>query len=176
MHADYMECTGLSILQAPTLLPGHRIRMAETDDVDIAAEFCREYSSYPYLLDHAAARREARALINSKALFFYEAKRGTEGHSAISMVVVGRNSANVASITKVFTRPDCRRMGYASRLLHHVCSHLLNEEGKSAVVSLVPSGNEAYKQLAMRIGFDRTTSGNEEWMEIGFEDVNMGHW
>ncbi|KAG9019967.1 hypothetical protein FS837_008727 [Tulasnella sp. UAMH 9824] len=176
MHADYMQCTGLSILQAPTPLPGHRIRPAEANDVDVAAKFCRDYSSYPYSLDEGAARREARALIDKKALFFYEVGNATEGYSATSIVAVGRSSMNVASITKVFTLTDSRRMGYASRLLHHVCSHLLNEEDKSAVVSLVPSGNEGYKRLAMRIGFGRTTSGNNEWLEMGFEDVNVGHW
>lgn len=56
------------------------------------------------------------------------------------------------------------------------CISLLNEEGKSAVVSLAPVANDTYMRLAMSMGFNQTTSGNEQWLEFGFEDVNIGHW
>ncbi|KAG8931858.1 hypothetical protein FRC01_000690 [Tulasnella sp. 417] len=176
MAASYMECTRSSIREAPTPIPGHRIRRAGYDDVDAAANFCQKYSSYPYHLDLESARREATTLIDRRALFFYEVDTGTDGYCATCMLAVGRSSANVASITKLYTLPDFRGKGFASQLLHYVCSCLLNAEGKSAVVSLVPFENDTYKRLAMRMGFDHSPSGHEGWLELGFENVNMGHW
>lgn len=175
LAACYMECTNLTPHQDQTPIPGHRIRRAGSDDADLAAELCKSYSPYPYTLSLEDARQEARTLIADRVLYFYEVPTGTGGYCVASMLAVGRRSANVACITKVYTLPNFKEKGYAFRLLHHVCSRLFNQ-GVSAVVSYVPFGNVAYQRLVAKTGFAETSPGYSEWLEIGFEDVDMGHW
>jgi len=177
LSATLMHCTRTTLALASPLESGQRIRLARAADADAVALMCQSFSAAPYVLTLENARQEAISHIADKAMWLYEVASSDEGRPRIvSMVAVGRKTLNVGCITKMFTLPSSERQGYATRLLRYVCSHLMNGAGMTSVVAFIPHGNAAAATIARRIGFIEASRSYRDWLEIGFQDTDLGHW
>ncbi|KAG8845250.1 hypothetical protein FRB91_001937 [Serendipita sp. 411] len=108
-----------------------------------------------------------------------------------TLVAVTRSTPTVSAITKVYTTNRYRRRGYADRLVAHVTRYLLEEEKKEAVVLFVGHTLDAvrvYRRIGF-VGLDRLDGQEvvekpdpcdgadvEDWLELGFEGGELGHW
>jgi len=109
-------------------------------------------------------------------------KPGQSQSKIASIVAFTRNSESVATISKVYTSPDSRRLGCAERLVRCVCRHLL--QTKENVVLYVAHDNPGAAKVYRRVGFlglakdGPAVEGVDPWMEIGFDraKVQLGHW
>ena len=76
----------------------------------------------PYVMSREAALQEARSLIGNKEVWIHLIhEEGNEEWDVASIVAASRNSESVATVTKVYTNPQWRKLGCAERLLRRVC-------------------------------------------------------
>jgi len=163
--------------------PSHSLRKATMTDLDRAAKLCQEFASTspPFTLNDEAARKEARTMIEQGQMWVYEMSRLPEGPRELaSIVCVTRTTKNVAAVTKVYTNPDFRKRGCADRLLSKVCQNLFKYDKKSSIVLYVGHALDAVR-VYDRVGFtglcgNSRADGVEDWLEIGFEETEVGHW
>ncbi|KZW00603.1 hypothetical protein EXIGLDRAFT_695575 [Exidia glandulosa HHB12029] len=186
--ASYSFCTLQTLVpeRKGPLPAGHRLRRASQDDLMAVAQHCQlfaEESVYFPETDDAAVE-EAQQLITKRALWVYEIIADDEdGVPVISIAcvcAVTRTSANVAAITKVFTHPRFRQRGCAERLVRHVTKEQLTTLGKKMVVLYVGHTNSAAR-VYDRVGYEGLcdkpkVEGVEDWLELGFENSDRGHW
>ncbi|KAJ3576491.1 hypothetical protein NP233_g391 [Leucocoprinus birnbaumii] len=158
------------------------IRLANDEDVREVAQCCHGFASdsAPYILTRDGALREARYLVHNQQVWVHRiTRRGTTESSIASIVACSRNSQNNATITKVYTSPDWRRLGCAERLVRRVCEDLL--QTKTTVSLFVAHDNPGATAVYSRVGFVGLGQGEEPletWTEIGFhpQSVRLGHW
>jgi len=121
-------------------------------------------------------------LVQNQLIWVHHIQRRDDGKSGIaSIVAFTRNSETNATISKVFTNPDWRRLGCAERLVRRVTRELLRT--KKTVTLYVGIGNPAanvYHRVGF-VGLDNESDpieGVENWTEIGFDrsKVQLGHW
>lgn len=181
--AKFSYCTAKSIQPAPQLPLGHELRLATLADLDQCAQLCKEFAddSVYFPLSLTAGRQEAKAMIDSKYLWVYATPQGIA-----TIVASTRRTPNaVASINKVYTPPAFRGKGCAQRLVAHVTRSLLDgtdcATAHDAVVLYVSHGNPAAR-VYNRVGFQGLDDTMpipplvENWLEIGFQATNRGHW
>lgn len=163
--------------------PSHSLRLAEPKDLISCASLCHDFAagSDPFFLSCEDAIKEARGYIQNKQMYVYDIAT-EDGRSEIaSIVCVTRSSWNVAAITKVFTNPHHRGRKCAEKLVRYVCQQQLYELNKQLVVLFVAHDNKAAEKVYDRVGFQglwgkARPEGVNDWVEIGFEDTELGHW
>lgn len=161
----------------------YSMRPARMEDIEQVRDLCIEFaltsvSAFPPLDGHQILT--AVYLIKQNLIWVHEVTQGNKRGIAC-IAAFTRNSATVATITKVFTSEKYRRMGCAERLVRRVCDQLLKE--KEWVVLFVGHDNPAAKVYA-RVGFaglgenDGPVDGVDPWLEIGLDQdaVQRGHW
>lgn len=181
--AKFSYCTTKTLQPAPAPIPGHELRLATVADLDQCAQLCKEFADdsvyFPLSLD--AGRKEAQAKIAAKQLWVYSTPEGIA-----TVVASSRRTTNgVASINKVYTPPAFRGRGCAQRLVAHVTRALLSGSECAtphrAVVLYVSHGNPAAR-VYNRVGFTGLDANLpappevENWLEIGFQNTQRGHW
>lgn len=184
--AKHTVCTRESLTDAPLspLSPTHSMRLASPTDLVSTAALCHGFAagSEPFLLSAEDALREARGYISARQMYVYDIVSPATGHhETASIVCVTRSSANVAAITKVYTNPMFRGRKCAEKLVRYVCQQMLYELGKTSVVLFVAHDNKAAEKVYDRVGFQGLwgkprPEGVNDWVEIGFEDTELGHW
>ena len=80
-----------------------------------------EFKQPPYVIDNEGAMEEARLLIANNEVWIHLIQEDGQQWDVASIVAASRNSENIATVTKVYTNPDWRRLGCAERLLRRVC-------------------------------------------------------
>ncbi|KAG8852832.1 hypothetical protein FRB96_008520 [Tulasnella sp. 330] len=160
------------------LSPSHDLRLAEPKDLASAAALCYGFASgsEPFVLSVQDSFKEAGLYIQNRQMYAYKV-----GEETASIVCVTRSSQNVAAITKVYTNPQFRGRKCAEKLVRHACQHQLGEMGKREVVLFVAHDNKAAEKVYDRVGFQglwgkARPEGVNDWVEIGFEDAEVGHW
>lgn len=181
--AKFSYCTAKDLHPAPAPIPGHELRLATMADLDQCAQLCKEFAddSVYFPLSLGGGRQEAQAYIAAKQLWVYATPQGIA-----TIVVSSRRTSNaVASINKVYTPPSFRGKGCAQRLVAHVTRALLAGTDCAtphrAVVLYVSHGNPAAR-VYNRVGFLGLEPNQpcpplvENWLEIGFQGTDRGHW
>ncbi|KAH0588675.1 hypothetical protein J132_02187 [Termitomyces sp. J132] len=162
------------------------LRPAVHEDIEEVGELCYRFASTsePFTLTEARAQQEAINLVEKGQVWVHEAKKLGGEKEIASIVAFTRNSDRVAAITKVHTKERWLRNGYAKRLVHKVCEHLLTGPNcKESVVLYVGNNNKAAR-VYDHVGFvgltedSQKVQGIDPWLELGFdrEKVNLGHW
>ncbi|KAG8874304.1 hypothetical protein FRB97_006001 [Tulasnella sp. 331] len=182
-HAVFASVTKqtLRLESPPTIIAprGYALRRAVPGDEPGIAHLCYEFAagSEPFILDMAGAHREAHLLVSQGQVYVCD----VEGAIAC-MVALTRSSLNHAAITKVVTHPSYYSQGWAKRLVRDVCTRLLYDEQKTSVVLYVALGNVAAEKVYHNVGFSglmgtpRDAETDDEWLELGFEKTDLGHW
>jgi len=171
-----------------------RFRLASLEDLPAVSEFCRLFSviSQPYELPEGRAEYHAYHLITHGQVWVCEVLprphpissqsddflHGLSSRSSdiVSICVVTRQTEGVAAITKILTRPSARRRGYAQHLLRHVLKTYF-ERGKSTLVLYVGNELVGARRIYERVGFQPClTSLPHDWVEVGFQDTQLGYW
>lgn len=198
-------CTRSTFREARTLSePDHVLRRATMQDVEQCTTLCQEFAatSPPFTLNRSQARREAEELIRNRQLWVYQlpahplrsansdskpsgssTASPSPSSSAISTIVaVTRSTPTVSAITKVYTTDAYRKRGCAERLVAHVTQELLEQDPDHTVVLYVGHTLDAVR-VYDRIGFvglDPASSAKadsvEDWLELGFQGTEIGHW
>lgn len=198
-------CTTRTFRGAQTISePHHSMRRATLDDLEQCAALCQEFAatSPPFTLTASQARKEAETLIRNRQLWVYELPKAASSSTssdktscspplptskvdrssmAISTIVaVTRTTPMVSAITKVYTTDRFRRRGCADRLVAHVTDELLQKDPVRSVVLFVGHTLDAVR-VYDRVGFvglDGTSKVDsvEDWLELGFERTDLGHW
>lgn len=124
--------------------------------------------------------KEAVELIKNGLLWVHQLNESPSS-DICSIVATTRKSENVTAITKVYTNPLYRSRGCAERLVRRVCQHALLKERKDSVVLFVAHDNLAAAKVYDRVGFQGLcgkprVEGVDPWLEVGFQDTNLGHW
>ncbi|KAG8980544.1 hypothetical protein FRB90_007651 [Tulasnella sp. 427] len=183
--AKHTFCTRATLSAEPNPLPSnHVLRLAEPSDLARCAELCFGFAagSEPFVLSEEDATREAKGYIAARQMYVYNVVDERTGEvETASIVCVTRSSLNVAAITKVYTNPMHRGQKCAEKLVRFVSHALLNEGKKSAVVLFVAHDNLAAEKVYDRVGFQGLCGkprpeGVSDWVEIGFEKTELGHW
>lgn len=172
------HCTEPTFLDSDSRLPlGHVIRLATKSDVESVAHLCKEFGdeSVYFLMTLDQGRMEAEELIKNAQVWVYD----VNGQCA-TICAVTRTTYKVSSITKVYTTPRFRRMGYAEHLVRHVTRGLLFDMKRDAVTLYVSHGNSA-QRVYDRVGFvglcdKEKPAGVEDSIELGFVGTVRGHW
>lgn len=161
------------------------LQLATLNDLDDVATLCKAFAddAETYPISIADARREARAYIDAGEMYgcYVEAEDGTQ--KLISIAAVARYSGRNATITKVHTDRDFQRCSYAEVLVRFVCETLLyGPQHSYDVVSLFA----AFENKPANITYDRVgfvglmgklrPDDVDAYLEIGFEDADMGFW
>ncbi|CCA68023.1 hypothetical protein PIIN_01890 [Serendipita indica DSM 11827] len=166
---------------------GHQMRLATMHDAQAVARLCAEFAedSPPFTLTPARALQEATYMITHQLVSVY-----TINGIITTLVAVTRLSSSVAGMTKVYTTPAFRGRGCAEALVHHVTTQMLHERNMDSVVLFV-GHTLAAKRVYDRVGFAGLGSEEsmrkreegepviddvEDWIEIGFEGAEVGHW
>ncbi|KAG9083848.1 hypothetical protein FRC06_004344 [Ceratobasidium sp. 370] len=182
-HASFSFCTAKTLLPAPTPIAGHSLRLATRADLDQCAQLCKEFAddSVYFPLSLSDGRLQAETMIDAKQLWVYDTPQGI----ATIVASTRRTTDAVASINKVYTPPAHRGKGCAQRLVAHVTRALLSgTEGSTkhrAVVLYVGHDNSAAR-VYHRVGYQGLAEGAprprevENWLEIGFQGTDRGHW
>lgn len=186
--AVFTYCTRQTITRRrQTLVQDRRYTLRRADEADMAAVavLCKGFASTsePFTLSDDGAVKEARYLIRNRMAWLHEVEIGGVRQVA-SLVATTRLSDGVAGITKVYTSPDVRKQGCAERLVRHVTQQLLLHEGKHAVVLYVAHNNPGAAKVYHRVGFQGLSgsaveprpAGVEDWLELGFQGAQLGHW
>ncbi|KAG8801446.1 hypothetical protein FRB91_008124 [Serendipita sp. 411] len=179
---------------------GHEMRLARKEDMQSVAQLCMEFAadSPPFTLTPARALQESRYMIEHELVYVYTIDR-----IVTTVVAVTRTSATVAGMTKVYTAPKFRGRGCAEKLVAFVCEQKLfgGTVGKNGTKSssfesvvLFVGHTLAAARVYHRVGFVgvgpgkkkvKTAMGTEvevytpdaeNWLELGFEDTEIGHW
>ncbi|KAG9010300.1 hypothetical protein FRB94_010650 [Tulasnella sp. JGI-2019a] len=178
--AKHTFCTRESLTSAPIspLSVSHSLRLAEPSDLVGAASLCHGFASgsEPFVLSVEDSIKEANLYISQRQMYVYKIE-----DAIASIVCVTRSSANVSAITKVYTNPHFRGQKCAEKLVRYVCQVLLGEMGKREVVLFVAHDNKAAEKVYDRVGFQGLwgkprPEGVNDWVEIGFEEAEVGHW
>ncbi|QRW09244.1 GNAT family acetyltransferase [Ceratobasidium sp. AG-Ba] len=181
--AKFSFCTPKTLLPAPALAPGHALRLATPADLEQCAQLCKEFAddSVYFGLSLSDARIQAQSMIGAKQLWVYDTPQGI----ATIVASTRRTTDAVASINKVYTPPAHRGKGCARALVAHVTNALLSgADGSSkhyAVVLYVGHDNSAAR-VYHRVGYQGLSEDAprprevENWLEIGFQGTNRGHW
>jgi predicted GNAT family acetyltransferase len=142
--------------------------------------------------------KEAIELIKNGLLWVHQLNESPSS-DICSIVATTRKSENVTAITKVYTNPLYRSRGCAERLVRRVCQQCvyppafstqvlmrlsisaLLKERKDSVVLFVAHDNLAAAKVYDRVGFQGLcgkprAEGVDPWLEVGFQDTNLGHW
>ncbi|KIO31743.1 hypothetical protein M407DRAFT_67579 [Tulasnella calospora MUT 4182] len=181
-HATFSSVTAKTLLPAspPKFeLPQYSLRQATPADEAGVADLCYTFAltGDPFVLDQAGAQKEARCLISQGQAYVCEV-----GGVIVCLVAVTRSSTNHATITKVVTHPGFLGQGWAKRLVREVCLRLLHKEGKKSVLLYVALNNRpaeyAYKGVGFAglLGEAQDPNMDNEWLELGFEGTDNGHW
>ncbi|KAG8744638.1 hypothetical protein FRC10_009671 [Ceratobasidium sp. 414] len=181
--AKFSFCTAKTLLPAPTPITGHSLRLATRADLDQCAQLCKEFAddSVYFPLSLSDGRLQAQTMIDARQLWVYDTPQGI----ATIVASTRRTTDAVASINKVYTPPAHRGKGCAQRLVAHVTRALLSgTEGSTkhrAVVLYVGHDNSAAR-VYHRVGYQGLAEGVprprevENWLEIGFQGTDRGHW
>ncbi|KAG8881143.1 hypothetical protein FRB97_009839 [Tulasnella sp. 331] len=181
MSATYRICTSDTLIGAVPQRTDGVSRLATTQDLDRVSELLQSRSTEigPYILNGQTARLEAQSLISTNQLYVCESRTSVSG-VITSIAAVERTSANVASVNKFYTSSQHRNQGFGSKLLSSVCQFLLHRQGRSAVVIYLSDGSSAADTVTQRVGFRNVNVGvhgaDRDWLEQGFQDMNLGHW
>ncbi|KAG8910728.1 hypothetical protein FRC00_007639 [Tulasnella sp. 408] len=181
-HATFSSVTASTLLPpSPSKfeLPQYSLRQATPADEAGVADLCYTFAltGEPFFLDHTGATKEARCLISQGQAYVCEV-----GGVIVCLVAVTRSSTNHATITKVVTHPGFGGQGWAKRLVRDVCLRLLHQEGKKSVLLYVALGNgpaeNAYRGVGFAglLGAPQDPNTDTEWLELGFEGTDLGHW
>jgi len=183
--AIFTQCTLQTITRRrQTLLPDvtFTLRRGEEADIREVAVLCQGFAatSEPFTLTEEGALQEATYLVRNRLVWVHDIEIGGVREIA-SIVAVTRQTEGVSGITKVFTSPRVRKRGCAERLVRYVCQHLLIKERRQAVVLYVAHDNPAAAKVYHRVGFQGLSNqprpeGVEDWLELGFQGANIGHW
>jgi len=183
--AKHTHCTRSTLSSEPSPLPaGHELRLADASDLIRCAELCYGFAavSEPFVLSTEDAVKEARGYIANRQIYVYNvpAAKGDDVETA-SIVCATRTSQGVSAITKVYTNPKFRGQRCAEKLVRYVCQQLLYEQKRNSVVLFVAHDNVAAEKVYDRVGFQGLCGkprpeGVNDWIEIGFEDTELGHW
>ncbi|KAF9012667.1 hypothetical protein BDQ17DRAFT_1191433, partial [Cyathus striatus] len=170
-----------------TVSPGldFDLRSAGEDDVEDIADLCYSFAaeSEPFVLTFEEALNEARQLVNKGQVWVHRVTDHRNNRSGLACIVAyTRNSETNASITKVYTSKEWRRLGCAERLVRRVCKYLLTT--KQTVALYVAHNNPAAIGVYHRCGFaglakdSQPVEGVDGWIEIGFDrsKITLGHW
>ncbi|KAG6380948.1 hypothetical protein JVT61DRAFT_5341 [Boletus reticuloceps] len=177
--AYFTCCTKETLTESKADLPfGHVIRRGVISDVEDIARLGKGFAddSIHFPLTIELARDEARELVSKGQIWLYEVSGAVAAICAVT-----RSSMNVSAITKVYTCPKWRRLGFAEHLVRDVTRRLL-DSGKESVVLYVGHENSA-RRVYHRVGFvglsgkpDERAEGVEDALELGFIGTNRGHW
>ncbi|KAJ3908871.1 acyl-CoA N-acyltransferase [Lentinula edodes] len=176
--ARLLSCTAV-IPQPSTLPPFGTCRLADTADTKTVAKLCRRFSeeSEPFVLEREGAFKEARLLISKEQVWVH-----CVSGKITCIAAFTRNTADTATITKVYTHRSWRRQGCAKRLVREVTEHLLGT-GRSEVVLYVAHNNGSAAKVYESVGFVEPDGAvaighSVKWTEVGFDRnfVELGHW
>ncbi|TFK26337.1 hypothetical protein FA15DRAFT_588787 [Coprinopsis marcescibilis] len=183
----YYDCT-MSFCSAKDLKPRRQktildannlqseIGLGNKNDIPAIADLCE-------LFAEESVKQEATLLQEQGAVWVHRIRKADSPHWEIaSIAACSRNTADIATITKVYTNPKWRRLGCAERLTRDVCKQLFNS-GKSQVALFVGNSNPA-SIVYDRVGFrglqerSQRIEGVDRYLEIGFDRrvVCSGHW
>jgi len=148
----------------------------------LCSAFTQSAHDDPYQLSLEQGIQEATCLIKREELYVCEvALPDTEKYEVVCIIATTRKSDKIAAVSKVYTHPDHRRQGYAKELLTYVCNEILKT--KEMVVLFVAHDLTTAARVYGRVGFVgvgerpiRERALVEKWLELGFEDVDIGHW
>ncbi|KIO17348.1 hypothetical protein M407DRAFT_85086 [Tulasnella calospora MUT 4182] len=183
--AKHTYCTRATLSQETSAIPvGHELRLADMSDLHRGTELCYGFAagSEPFVLSIEDATKEARGYIANRQMYVYNiVDERTGAVETASIVCVTRTSQNVSAITKVYTNPMHRGKKCAEKLVRFVSHTLLTEGKKSSVVLFVAHDNLAAEKVYDRVGFQGLCGkprpeGVSDWVEIGFENTEIGHW
>ncbi|KAJ8517526.1 hypothetical protein ONZ45_g5311 [Pleurotus djamor] len=119
-------CTKGAFVDTPIKASNQRLEFRRADERDLVrvAELCYGFASESPPFEHTqeSSEVESRALISHRLAWILLAD-----DQIVSLVAVTRNSAAVATITKVYTPPAFRGHKYAEKLVRHVTKVYLQE-------------------------------------------------
>ncbi|RXW22374.1 hypothetical protein EST38_g3487 [Candolleomyces aberdarensis] len=150
---------------------------ATQEDIPAIGKLCEMFAaeSEPFVLTPKQGRLEAELLVASGLVWVHRIQRGEGPKEIASIVAYTRNCNKVATITKVYTNPQWRRLGCAERLVRLVCKNLLySTDPKEQIALFVGNTNPAakvYKRVGF-VGLDKekpAVPGAERYLEIGFD-------
>ncbi|KAG8947888.1 hypothetical protein FRC04_010246 [Tulasnella sp. 424] len=181
-HATFSSVTAHTLLPAAPSkfeLPQYSLRRATAADEAGVADLCYTFAltGDPFVLDRDAALLEATCLISQGQAYVCEV-----GGIIVCLVAVTRSSTNHATITKVVTHLDFGRQGWAKRLVREVCLRLLHKERKQSVLLYVALNNTPAERAYKSVGFGgllgdaQDPNLDTEWLELGFDGTDLGHW
>lgn len=161
------------------------LQLATLHDLDDVARLCKAFAddAETYSFSVADAYREARQYIDAGQMYGCYTEMADGTWKLVTIVAATRCSGRNATITKVHTDPDFQGCSYAEVLVRFVCQTLLHDPRHSYdVVSLfVAFDNKPANITYDRVGFvglmgKPKPDGVDDYLEIGFEDVDMGFW
>ncbi|EJU02647.1 hypothetical protein DACRYDRAFT_21678 [Dacryopinax primogenitus] len=186
-EATHTFCTRQTLARPRQPFAGEcRMGLATEAHITQAGRLCSVFTDSahddPYKLSVKQGIQEASYLIGRKELYVCEAPLpGTGAYEVVCIIAVTRKSSKVAAVSKVFTHMNHRRKGYAKHLLTFVCHDVLRT--KEVVVLFVGHDLKTAAHVYGRVGFvgvgDRPLSERafvENWLELGFDNVDIGHW
>lgn len=147
----------------PPRVAGGRPRHATLEDVGLMAAWFAAFAEEAGVerLSLAEAEENARVRIADANLFVWE--DDPDGAWRVRCLVGrGRPTARGMTIAPVYTPPEWRGRGYASNLVAHV-STLILQEGKDFVTLFTDLANPTSNSIYMRIGFEPRCDF-DEWL------------
>ncbi|KAJ3773354.1 acyl-CoA N-acyltransferase [Lentinula raphanica] len=180
--ARLLSCT--AVIPSPPLAPplaATSLRPAIASDVEAVARLCFGFAqeSGPFFLEREEAIKEATLLISKEQVWVH----CIPGQGIACIAAFTRNTSDMATITKVYTHPSHRGLGYAKQLVREVTRNLLENNGKRQVVLYVAHNNPSAARVYESVGFTEPNSGDNSghsvnWTEVGFDRnrVQLGHW
>jgi predicted GNAT family acetyltransferase len=139
-------------------------------------------------LDENNSLKEAEILIRNRDMWILR-----KGGVIVSILATARRveESETIAITKVCTAHEHKRNGYAAVLVHGVCRRYVSLKSSFSeltmknvrllqkylrVVLLVGTDNLPARNLYEGVGFQGLEGDKYRYLEIGFEDAELGFW
>jgi hypothetical protein len=128
-------------------IPEGYFRPAAPEDVEIVADWLRDFEIEALTENHPADRIRARRLVNQGDVFFWE----TDGQP-VSMAMRTRPIKNSITISGVYTPPEHRRRGFAAACVATLSQSLL-DLGFETLTLFTDLANPTSNAIYQKIGF-----------------------
>ncbi|KAF5383481.1 hypothetical protein D9757_006138 [Collybiopsis confluens] len=188
-EARLLSCTAATLTSSSSTSSVFGIsRPVVAADLHDIARICLQFSeeSEPFVLNSQNAMKEAEYLVSRNYAWVHCVDVWTNGKCKSEVACIAaftRNTAEIATISKVYTDPHWRSRGFAKTLVRKVSEYLLRDTGRQKVVLYVAHANESAARVYESVGFVEpdasVQSGHSlNWTELGFDksQVTLGHW